>query len=85
MALKEKYNDQRTDEFYADCKRLILGEPLAYLIGWTPYLECKIHLDSKPLIPRPETEYWTEQAIESMGTRTTSLNLPYHPISTRRT
>lgn len=50
----------------ADCARLEAGEPLAYLIGHTPFLDCTIHLDSRPLIPRPETEYWTELAIEAI-------------------
>ena len=64
--LKEKYHGEKTDGFFADCKRLALGEPLAYLIGWTPFLNTKIWLDSHPLIPRPETEFWVERAITSM-------------------
>lgn len=36
-------------------------KPLAYIIGAQPFLGLKIYLDSKPLIPRPETEWWTEQ------------------------
>jgi HemK-like putative methylase len=64
--LKEKYNGEKSSAFFADCKRLALGEPLAYLIGWTPFLDCKIYLDSRPLIPRPETEYWTEEAIATI-------------------
>jgi release factor glutamine methyltransferase len=61
--LKEKYRGVKNTDFEADCARLAAGEPLAYLIGHTPFLDCTIYLDSKPLIPRPETEYWTEQAI----------------------
>jgi HemK-like putative methylase len=64
--LKEKYHGQQTDEFFADCRALALGEPLGYLIGHTPFLGCTIHLDSKPLIPRPETEFWTELAIKEI-------------------
>ena len=65
--LREKYGGVKSDAFYADCKRLALGEPLAYLIGWVPFLNCTIHLDSRPLIPRPETEYWTEQATAAIA------------------
>jgi len=64
--LKEKYRGQKTEEFFADCARLEAGEPLAYLIGSIPFLDCAIHLDSRPLIPRPETEYWVEKAINSI-------------------
>lgn len=56
--LKEKYLGDKTEKFYTDCARLKKGEPLAYVIGWTPFLNTKIFLDSKPLIPRTETEFW---------------------------
>jgi len=61
--LKEKYDGVKTDEFFADCKALALGTPLGYLIGHVPFLNCTIHLDSHPLIPRVETEFWVDQAI----------------------
>jgi HemK-like putative methylase len=64
--LQEKYNGVKSDAFYADCKTLALGEPLAYLIGSIPFLDCTIHLDEQPLIPRVETEFWTEKAIEAI-------------------
>lgn len=61
--LKEKYKGEKTTGFFADLERLQVGEPLGYVIGHTPFLDCQIYLDSKPLIPRPETEYWVEKAI----------------------
>lgn len=61
--LKEKYNGEKTDGFFTDCARLAAGEPLAYLIGHVPFLGSSIQLDSKPLIPRSETEFWVEKAI----------------------
>lgn len=61
--LEEKYHGEANNAFFADCKRLALGEPLGYLIGYVPFLNCKIWLDSHPLIPRPETEYWVEKAV----------------------
>jgi release factor glutamine methyltransferase len=64
--LKEKYGGEKSEAFFADCKRLALGEPLGYLIGHVPFLGCTIYLDSRPLVPRVETEYWTEKAIEEM-------------------
>jgi HemK-like putative methylase len=64
--LKEKYNGEKTEAFFADCKALALGTPLGYLIGQVPFLDCTIHLDEHPLIPRVETEFWTEQAITAI-------------------
>ena len=62
--LREKYNGEKTKGFFADCERLQNGEPVAYVIGHQPFLDVQIDLDSKPLIPRPETEWWTKLAIE---------------------
>ncbi len=64
--LKEKYGGVESEAFHADLERLKAGEPLAYLIGHTPFLDCEIILDSHPLIPRMETEYWVEKVIESI-------------------
>ncbi len=61
--LREKYHGEKSAAFFADCARLEAGEPLAYIIGYVPFLDCTIYLDSHPLIPRSETEYWVEKAI----------------------
>lgn len=64
--LDEKYGGIPTPAFAADCARLEKGEPLAYLIGTIPFLSATITLASRPLIPRPETEYWVERTIADM-------------------
>src|SRR3989344_173279 len=50
-------------------------EPEAYKLGWVPFLGLKIYLDSRPLIPRPETEWWTEKLIRELGTEFAVLDL----------
>jgi release factor glutamine methyltransferase len=61
--LFEKYQGEKNAAFLADCARLQAGVPLAYLIGHIPFLTASIYLDSHPLIPRPETEFWLEKAL----------------------
>ncbi len=76
--LREKYKGIRTPAYEADALRLDAGEPLAYVIGWVPFLGAKIFLDSHPLIPRPETEYWVEIAIHAMQNRKPLADMIYH-------
>ncbi len=49
-----------------------MDEPEAYKIGWQPFLGLKIYLDSRPLIPRSETEWWTEQLLKKLIGRESS-------------
>lgn len=67
--LEEKYGGKETETFEEDRKRLAKGEPLGFIIGWQPFLGLKIHLDSHPLIPRPETEWWVEQLLNTLTGR----------------
>ncbi len=71
--LKEKYQGEKTEGFFADSARLESGEPLAYIIGHIPFLNTMIYLDlpvrqagSRPLIPRTETEFWVEKIINKI-------------------
>ncbi len=73
--LREKYNNEKSEAFFADCERLASGEPLAYVIGSIPFLNCNIYLDSKPLIPRPETEFWVEKAISAIKAAEASASI----------
>ncbi len=68
--LLEKYNGEKTPEFFTDMERLQKGEPLGFILGHIPFLNTTIYLDSHPLIPRVETEFWVAKAIDIIkGTR----------------
>ena len=64
--LKEKHEGKFTPAAKKDLARLKAREPIDYLIGFVEFADCKIDLSLKPLIPRPETEYWTEKAIQDI-------------------
>lgn len=70
--LRDKYNGLESETFHHDVQRLKSGEPLAYVIGWVPFLHTKIWLDTRPLIPRPETEFWVEKAIVDLKSKNIS-------------
>lgn len=61
--LEEKYNGEKSSAFFSDEKKLNSGTPLAYLIGNIDFINTKIDLEFKPLIPRPETEFWIYEYI----------------------
>ena len=42
-------------------------KPLAYIIGWIPFLDLQINVRPPVLIPRPETEEWVHQIIEKLS------------------
>lgn len=66
--IREKYSgDREAPGVAADLARLDAGEPLAYVIGNQPFLGLSLSLGSRPLIPRPETEWWTELLCERIG------------------
>ena len=67
--LDEKYGGKETAKYEKD------KEPLGYVIGWQPFLGLEIYLDSHPLIPRPETEWWVEELLKDTPACLTFLDL----------
>lgn len=71
LLVRDTYAGDKTAVTSEDLARLSSGEPLAYVIGWIPFLGLQIYLDSRPLIPRPETEWWVEAFIHEARARDT--------------
>lgn len=63
---KEKYEGKLEAGFPSDCKRIDNGEPIDYVIGFTPFLNTKIDLSARPFLPRVETEFWVEKALRQI-------------------
>lgn len=46
------------------CAKRMTGRPLWYIVGDVEFYDCKIKVDERALIPRPETELLAEQAVK---------------------
>jgi release factor glutamine methyltransferase len=75
ILLREKYQGLETEDFLRDVTRLKEGEPLDYIIGHIPFLNCHIDLSLKPLIPRTETEFWVERALKEKLDETKGIHI----------
>jgi release factor glutamine methyltransferase len=63
---KEKYKGIETPEYLEDVKKMTEGEAFEYLLGEVVFAGAKVDLSLRPMIPRPETEFWVKQAIEDL-------------------
>lgn len=45
-------------------KKVVAGYPIEYICGYVDFLDCRIEVDQRVLIPRPETEIMAHTAIQ---------------------
>ncbi len=62
----KKHKGRETEAFLLDVKKMAEGEPLEYLLGEVDFCSAKVDLSLRPMIPRPETEFWVQTAIEEI-------------------
>lgn len=62
----KKHQGRETEAFLDDVKKMTDGEAFEYLMGQVLFCDAKIDLSLRPMIPRPETEFWVKQAIEQI-------------------
>lgn len=73
VLIRDKYGGDATKVTDEDRERLTRGEPLAYIIGDIPFCGLSLLLRTRPLIPRPETEWWTEKLIDHINKKFGSI------------
>lgn len=65
LFLDEHLRDDQTQLMDSLEQRLLQGEPLAYVIGETNFFGLPLQVDSRVLIPRPETEELVEWMLSN--------------------
>ncbi len=62
--LAEKYAGVPSAAFEEDVRCVEGGEPWQYVLGYADFLDCRIDLSQRPMIPRPETAFWVQKVID---------------------
>ncbi len=60
---EKKYKGKETEAFLSDVVLMAKGEAYEYLLGEVVFLDTKVDLTFRPMIPRKETEFWLQECI----------------------
>lgn len=60
------FTEEQENWFCEKAERLVMGEPLAYVLGFVEFLSCRIETTPKVLIPRQETEILVEKICSQL-------------------
>jgi len=63
-ALREDLSSEQAESFFQLVEQRLRHEPTAYILGSCQFYGIDFHVDSRVLIPRPETELLVEQALD---------------------
>lgn len=63
---EKELSDKQEKEYNANIQRVILGEPIQYIVGKQEFMGIEFIVNSNVLIPQPDTEILVEKAIEVM-------------------
>ena len=63
LGRERRATEQEAERYFAAVERRAVGEPLAYVTGWTGFRRLTIRTDRRALIPRPETEGLVELVL----------------------
>ncbi len=74
LLLTERYSESDINLVSPILEKLIDGKPLQYILGFTEFLGCKLNVDSRVLIPRPETEELCDLILKG-NAKTSVLNV----------
>lgn len=61
---EHRLTEEQQGRFEALWGRMMDGEPVAYLVGRKEFFGLTLHVDSRVLVPRPETEHLVERIVE---------------------
>jgi release factor glutamine methyltransferase len=64
---QDTLTEKRLDAMRRGIKRVAAGEPVQYVIGETGFLENSFKVDSRALIPRPETELLVNLVLDCVS------------------
>ena len=63
---EKKHKGRETKEFCNDVISMAQGEAFEYLMGQVMFCGITVDLTYKPMIPRPETEFWVKEALKQL-------------------
>lgn len=67
LDLKKPLSKDERDRFKVLLRRRILGEPIAYILGYKDFYRSRFKVDKSVLIPRPETEQIVDVALNLLS------------------